>query len=166
MPRRASGSVIVQKTRPFPAPSVRAICSSRGLTSSKATRVERTNSGNDITPSDTSTPRQVNTMSRSNVSWRTAPMTPRRPHSLSRIRPVATGGITSGREIKVSTTDLPGHRKRASSHAVPSPSGRMMTVLSAETQAVNQTICHSSTVMRPHATANQNENFWRQPRTF
>ncbi len=58
IPRHASGSVIVKKTRASPAPSVRAICSKRGLTCSNATRAHSTSRGNDITPSATSTARQ------------------------------------------------------------------------------------------------------------
>lgn len=70
-------------------------------------------------------------------------MKPRRPNSFSRISPVATGGMTSGRVISVSTMDLPGHWRRASSQLMASPKGRMSNVLSRETQTVNHTSCHS-----------------------
>ena len=99
-----------------------------------------------------STPRQVNTMSKFSLSWKNEPMAPRRPNIFSSMRPVATGGITSGSERRVSTSDLPGQCWRANSHASASPNGRMETVLSAETQAVNQTICNSSALMRRQAT--------------
>src|SRR5262249_21303278 len=62
----------------------------------------------------------------------------------SKRKPVATGGITSGRETIVSTSDLPGHSYRANSHATATPNGRMIIVLSAEIHAVNQISCHSS----------------------
>src|SRR5881394_1825127 len=73
-------------------------------------------------------------------------MTPRRPSSLSRRRPVATGGSTRGKAMTVSRIDFPGQWPRASSQASATPNGRMTSVLQAETQAVNQTICHSSVV--------------------
>ena len=93
---------------------------------------------------DTRTPSQVNTTSRCKVSWSKAPNGPRRPNNFSNSKPVATGGITSGNEMIVSTTDLPGQSRRASSSPAARPNGRITTVLSAETQAVNQTICQSS----------------------
>src|SRR3954447_17116149 len=71
-------------------------------------------------------------------------MVPRRPRSFSRIRPVATGGMTKGSEISVSTIDLPRQSARASSQAAANPGNKIATVLRAETQAVNQIICHSS----------------------
>ena len=80
-------------------------------------------------------------------------MAPRRPKSFRRIKPVATGGRTSGSVTKVSTMDLPGQSRRASAHARARPNGRIVTVLNAETHAVNQTICHSSAVI--HATGSQ-----------
>ena len=64
--------------------------------------------------------------------------------SLSKIKPVATGGITSGRVTKVSTTDLPSQRGRASNHAIASPKGKMSSVLPAQAASVNRTACHSS----------------------
>lgn len=147
IPRAARGMVMVKNTRQFPAPSVRAICSNRGLTFSKATRAERTSNGSDITLNASNTARQVNMMSKSSRSWRKPPMTPRRPKISSRIKPVATGGITSGNETKVSTTDLPGQSCRASIQAKARPNGVITSVLKTETHAVNQTICHSSKVM-------------------
>jgi len=57
---------------------------------------------------------------------------------------VATGGMTSGSVIRVSMMDLPGQSRRASAQAAARPNGRMTAVLNAETHAVNQTICHSS----------------------
>ena len=59
---------------------------------------------------------------------------------------LAAAGI-SGNETTVSTNDFPGQSHRASSQAVPSPNGRIKATLKAETQAVNQTICHSSTLI-------------------
>ena len=116
-----SGNVIVQNTRILLAPRVRAICSRRGLISSKAIRVERTSSGNDITPNAISTARQVKTISRCACFCRKPPSGPLRPNSLSRIKPVATGGITRGKVTSVSTKDLPGHRRRASTQATAIP---------------------------------------------
>ena len=144
IPRLARGSVIVKNTRHGPAPNVCATCSSRWFTSSKATRAERTSNGNDITPSAIKTPRQVNTMSRLRVSCKKPPMTPRRPRNLSRINPVATGGMTRGRVTSVSTIDFPGHSRRARPQAATNPKGKIKRMLRAETQAVNHTICQSS----------------------
>ena len=75
-------------------------------------------------------------------------MVPRRPSSFIRTKPVATGGRTSGKQTSVSTRDLPGHSYRANNQAMPRPKGKMIAVLRAETQAVNQTICHSSAVIQ------------------
>ena len=147
------------------APSVRAICSNRGLTSSKATRAERTSRGKDMTPRQSSTPRQVNTTLSPRVSCKKAPIGPRRPKSFKRINPVATGGSTSGRLTRVSTTDLPGHWRRASVQASGKPNGRMHRVLNAETQAVNQTSCQSWAVMCPgYSTARRGSNQSRTAR--
>src|SRR5436189_92319 len=59
-------------------------------------------------------------------------MTPRRPSSLSRRRPVATGGSTRGKAMTVSRIDFPGQWPRASSQASATPNGRMTSVLQAE----------------------------------
>src|SRR4029077_9096166 len=55
--------------------------------------------------------------------------------------------MTSGREMSVSTSDLPRHSRRANNQATASPNGRISSVLNAETHAVNQKICHSSQLM-------------------
>jgi hypothetical protein len=99
-------------------------------------------------PSAINTAFHVKTISMPNVSCRKPPIGPRRPNSFSRIKPVATGGMTSGSETSVSTTDLPGHSRRASSHATAIPPGKIASVLNADTQAVNQTTCQSAADMR------------------
>ncbi|HKO59169.1 MAG TPA: hypothetical protein VJ276_25100 [Thermoanaerobaculia bacterium] len=66
---------------------------------------------------------------------------------MSRIRPVATGGITSGSISSVSTSDFPGQRWRASSQATPRPNGAMRIVLSAATCSVNAMMRHSAAVI-------------------
>ena len=143
-PRRASGTVMVQKTRHGEAPRVRAICSRRGLVSSNATRAARTSSGNDMTPSAMATARQVKTTSMPRCACSQPPMGPRRPRIFRRMRPVAIGGMTSGSATSVSTRDLPNQSRRASSHARAIPGGTMARVLSAETHAVKPTSCQSS----------------------
>src|SRR5277367_360539 len=60
------------------------------------------------------------------------------------MRPVATGGMTSGSATSVSTSDLPGHFARASSQASAMPKGRMSSVLSAAVPSVKPTTCASS----------------------
>ena len=70
-------------------------------------------------------------------------MGPRRPSNFNKRSPVATGGITSGREMTVSTMDLPGHWRRASSQLMASPKGKIINVLRMETRTVNQTSCQS-----------------------
>ncbi len=62
-PRHASGSVTAKNILGAEAPSVAAICSSRGLTSAKALRAERTSSGNDMTAIAASTPFQLKRIS-------------------------------------------------------------------------------------------------------
>ena len=44
------------------------------------------------------------------------------------MRPVATGGITSGSDTNVSTSTRPGNFRRASSQARTTPGGRISTV--------------------------------------
>jgi hypothetical protein len=147
MPRAARGTVMVKKTRQPLAPSVRAICSRRGLTSSKATRAERINKGADITLKASKTARQVKIMSRLRWRCRKPPRAPWRPKTCSRIKPTATGGMTRGNVTTVSRNDLPGQSVRASIHANARPNGRIITVLNAATQTVKPTICHSRAVM-------------------
>ena len=121
---------------------MRAICSKRTGTSSKAIRDARTSSGNDITIIASTTARQVKTMSMP-TRCSGPPIGPRRPNNFRRISPVATGGMTSGSATIVSTTDLPYHRLRASSHAAATPNGRMSAAASAAVRTVSHTISQS-----------------------
>src|SRR5262245_45438498 len=147
MPRRASGSVMVMNTRSRVAPRVVATCSRRGLTASKAIRAPRTSKGKDMTAIAATTALQVKTISRSKYSWRKAPMGLFRPRTLSKIRPVATGGITSGSATSVSTADFPGHDLRARSQAKPTPNGRIAKVANKAIANVKRTISHSADLM-------------------
>ncbi len=81
----------------------------------------------------------VNTISIPSRS-RTRPTLPRRLRSMSRIRPVATGGMTSGRETTVSTSVRPGNLRRARSHASTVPGGSARAVAPAAQTTVNQVI--------------------------
>ena len=58
------------------------------------------------------------------------PIGPRGAQSISRIRPVATGGMTSGSDTSVSTSSRPRKRPRASSHASARP-GRIIAAVAA-----------------------------------
>src|SRR5262245_8373222 len=69
------------------------------------------------------------------------PMTPRRLKSASRINPVATGGMTSGSDTSVSTSERPGKRRRARIHARPTPNGSTTSVAAMAHATVNQVIC-------------------------
>ena len=143
-PRRASGSVIVKKTRHSPAPSVRAICSKPGFTSSKAVRAARTNNGSDITASAITTARHVNTTSNPKRSCNQCPSGPRLPNSFYSTNPVSTGGRTKGSVTSVSSNDLPRHPGRAKHQANAKPNGAMTTVLSSAIRTVKPTNCQSS----------------------
>src|SRR5215470_18222510 len=68
----------------------------------------------------------------------------RRPKIFSRISPVDTGGMTSGRRTKVSTTLLSGHSLRAKSQARTMPKGRIMRVLASPTAREKKVICQVS----------------------
>src|SRR5262249_28580532 len=68
----------------------------------------------------------------------------RRPKIFSRIRPVDTGGITSGKSTIVSTTLLSGHSLRAKSHARVMPNGKISSVLASPTEIENSVICQVS----------------------
>ena len=92
-----------------PQPSVRAMPTSRGSTSSNAVRAERTSSGNDMTAVAITTAFQVNTTSMP-LSARQRPSGARRASSSRRRRPTAVGGSTSGSESSVSSAPLPGPR--------------------------------------------------------
>ena len=90
-----------------PQPSVRARPTSRGSTSSKAVRAERTSSGKDITAIASTTAFQVNTTT---MPWLASqpPSGVRRPSASSNSRPTAVGGSTSGSASSVSRKPLPG----------------------------------------------------------
>lgn len=103
IPRRASGSVIVRKTRHSEAPRLRAICSSSRSTDSIATRAVRTSIGIDITASAKTTPRHVKTTPVVKDLSNQLPMAERLPNNRSSTNPVRTGGRTNGSAIKVST---------------------------------------------------------------
>ena len=60
------------------------------------------------------------------------------------MRPVATGGITSGSDTNVSTSTRPGNFRRASSQARTTPGGRISTVAPAAHSTVNQVIRQTS----------------------
>ena len=65
------------------------------------------------------------------------PTGPRGEQSSSRIRPVATGGITSGIDTSVSTSSRPRNRPRASSQASASPGTNIAAVAPAAAAIVN-----------------------------
>ncbi|OQB94161.1 MAG: hypothetical protein BWX86_01545 [Verrucomicrobia bacterium ADurb.Bin122] len=135
-PRRASGSVTLKKVRQGLAPRVRATCSKRTGTSSKATRAARTSSGSDITAVASTTAFQVNTISMPSVRSKNAPSGPRRPKSFKSTRPVATGGTTMGSATSVSTRALPRQWRRASSQPSATPPGKIDSRLSAAMPSV------------------------------
>ena len=93
----------------------------------------------------TTTAFQVKTMSTPSGSS-SAPSGPRRPNSFKRIRPVATGGTTSGSETRVSRTVRPGNSRRASSHAMATPGGSMTRVATAAISTVNPVTSTNSPV--------------------
>src|SRR5438552_869486 len=108
-PRHASGSVTRKNATRCPHPRVRAIPTSRGSTSSKAVRAERTSNGNAMVMVARSTAFHVNTTS----IPRTASQPPTalcRESARSRRMPTAVGGRTSGSESTVSATLFPGPR--------------------------------------------------------
>ena len=72
------------------------------------------------------------------------PSGPRRPKSIRRISPVATGGMTSGSDTIVSTSDRPVKRARASSHASGTPIGSATAVAPAAVASENQVTCQTS----------------------
>ncbi len=72
-----------------------------------------------------------------------AASTPLRPSRSSRRRPVATGGQTSGSATRVSTSDLPGQRRRASSHASAIPGTRSTSTASSAEPSVRKIACAS-----------------------
>ena len=85
----------------------------------------------------------VNTISMPSRSSR-RPTLPRRLRSISRISPVATGGMTSGSDTSVSTSARPGNLRRASSQATNTPAGRISRVAPTAHATVNQVMCQTS----------------------
>ena len=136
IPLRAKGSVIVEITRNGLAPKLKATCSNRGFTSSNATLAVLTNNGNDITAIASTTAFQVKTMSKPIQ----LPSQPFFPNKRSNNNPVATGGMTRGRVMKVSMRLLPLNEYRASNHAMNNPGGRMNKAARNADFALNQTI--------------------------
>src|SRR5581483_7315490 len=68
----------------------------------------------------------------------------RRPKIFSRINPVDTGGITSGKRTIVSTTLLSGHSLRAKSHASAMPNGKISRALPNPTEIEKRVMCQVS----------------------
>ena len=133
----ASGSEMVRKTRNGAAPSVAATASYRRSTCSKPARAVRTNSGSPITAIASTTAFHVKTTSipaRASIP----PIGPRGANSISRIRPVATGGITSGSDTSVSSSTRPRNCPRARSQASASPERSITTVAPAAVATVNR----------------------------
>jgi hypothetical protein len=139
---QASGRLIVRKTLSGRAPSVAATSSYRACTCSKPARAVRTSSGSPMIAIASTTAFLVKTISIPSRSSH-PPITPRRLRRTSRISPVATGGMTSGSETSVSTSDRPGNRRRASSHARPTPIGSTISVEAVAHNMVNHVICHT-----------------------
>src|SRR5687768_3478070 len=72
------------------------------------------------------------------------PTGPRRPTSHSNRSPVATGGMTSGRDTSVSITALPRKRRRASTQASAIPGGSITTVAARAAAVMNRAIVSTS----------------------
>src|SRR5262245_19632550 len=139
----ARGRLMVTKILAGDAPSVAATRSYRSSTCSKPALAVRTRSGRPMMAIASTTAFHVKTTSMPTRSS-TRPTGPRRPSSMSRMRPVATGGITSGRDTNVSTRTRPGKRRRASSHATTTPGGSTSTVAPTAQISVNQVIRQTS----------------------
>ena len=97
-----------------------------------------------MTAAAITTARQVKTRSRSNLRWTNPPNELRLPSSLSKINPVATGGMTSGIVTMVSTIDFPTHRRFARSQAMPIPKGKINIVLRLQASRVKRSASQSS----------------------
>jgi hypothetical protein len=97
----------------------------------------RTNRGSPITAIARTTAFHVKTTS---IPIRASmpPIGPRGANSMSRIRPVATGGITRGSDTSVSSSTRPRKRWRARIQARQSPGGTITTVAATAVTIVNQ----------------------------
>src|SRR5215510_6712995 len=68
----------------------------------------------------------------------------RRLKIFKRIKPVETGGMTSGSSTIVSKMLLSGHSRRAKSQANAIPNGRISSVLARPTESEKRVICQVS----------------------
>ncbi len=146
MPGSVRGSVIVINTRQRPAPSVRAACSSLRSTPSSPRRIARTISGNDITAAAMTAPRQLKAKLMPNHSYRRSPINPRRPMAMRSRYPTTTGGSTSGKCRRLSSSALPGNLQRTSNQAKKIPKGKLNATAREETFRLSSTACHSGSV--------------------